>query len=99
MTNIANLLNKLFVIIFISVVIIAAIYVWVLPIFLHGYKTYSFLAIGAIGPAALGGYYCYKAASLMPPVARYVVSSFSGVMVAVLVVLFSLFIILNVRGT
>jgi len=56
MTNIASLLIKLFIIIAVSVSIIAVIYIWILPTFLHGYKTYSFFVIGVIGSAILGGY-------------------------------------------
>lgn len=99
MTNIASLIIKLLGIIVVFVVIIAAIYVWILPTFWHGYKTYSFLVIGTAGSAVLGGYCCYKATNaLMSCAARYVISSFAGVIVAALVVAFSLFIILNVRG-
>jgi len=95
MTNIVSLSIKLLGIVVVFVVIIAAIYAWILPTFWHGYKTYSFIAIGAIGSAVLGGYCCYKTVNaLMSPAAKYFVSSFAGVIVAVLVVVFSLFIIL-----
>lgn len=100
MTNIVSLVIKLLVIIVVFVVIIAAIYVWILPSFLQGYKTYSFLVIGAIGSAALGGYSCYKATNALTSyAARLIMSSFAGVIVAALVVALSLFIILNTRGT
>ena len=100
MTNITSFIFKLFGIIVVFVVIIATIYSWILPTFCNGYKTYSFLVIGAIGSAALGGYCCYKATNaFMSFTARYVISTFAGVIVAALVVALSLFIILNVRGT
>jgi hypothetical protein len=99
MTNVVNLLIKLLGIVIFFVVIIAVIYAWILPTFWHGHKTYSFLFIGIIGSAVLGGYCCYKTVNaLMSLVARYFLSSFAGLIVAVIVVVFSLFIILNVRG-
>lgn len=80
--------------------VISVIYIWVLPIFFNGYKAYSFIVIGASIAALLGGYYCYKATNvLMSATARYFLSSFCGIVVAALVVLFSLLIIVNVRGT
>lgn len=99
MNNTASLIIKLIGIIFVFVIVVAAIYICILPKFWNGYKTYFFLVIGAIGSAALGGYCCYKATStLMSSATRLAISSFAGVIVAALVVVFSLFIIVNVRG-
>lgn len=100
MTNIGVLTIKLLGIVFSFTIIIAAVYIWLLPILFHGYKTYSYLVIGASIAALFGGYCCYKATNvLMSATSKYVLSSFCGIVVATLVVLFSLLIIVNVRGT
>lgn len=99
MTNFSNLIVKLLGIIIGIVAIVAAIYIWILPIFFHGYKTYAFLVMGAITAAFLGGYFCYKATNaLMSPTSKYFISSFGGIIVASLVVLLSLLIIVNTKG-
>ena len=100
MTNIGSLAVKLLGIVFSFTIIIAAVYVWILPIFFHGYKSYSYLVIGASIAALLGGYYCFKTMNMfMSTISRYFISSFCGIVVAALVVLLSLLIIVNVRGT
>jgi hypothetical protein len=100
MANISSLAFKLFGIFSSFTITIAAVYIWVLPMFFHGYKTYSCLVVGASIAALLGGFYCYKATNvLMSETVRYLLSSLCGVVVAALVALFSLLIIVNVRGT
>lgn len=100
MTNIGGLVFKLLAIIICFTSVISVVYVWVLPIFFHGYKTYFILVTGPCIAALLGGFYCYKATNvLMSATARYFLSSFCGIAVAALVVFLSLLIIVNVRGT
>jgi len=100
MTSIANLAIKLLGTAIGFAIIIATIYVWILPTLFNGYKTYSFLVIGSICSAVLSSYWCYISTNEnISPIARYVICSFGGIIVAALVVIFSLFIILNVRGS
>ncbi|MCL2761158.1 MAG: hypothetical protein FWD70_05895 [Desulfuromonadales bacterium] len=106
MTKIASLLIKLFGIILISLIISIGSFWLALYVSTdsHEFDSRSLASaiiflIGVIVPivasAILSGYYVYKAAISMSPVIRYVVVSFSGVVVAVLVILSYAFILLT----
>lgn len=80
---------------------IATTYVWLLPNFFHGYKTYSFFIAGAFGSAIFAARVCIKArknqinqeksrSRLMP--------YFLALVSAALVAFLSLLIIANLRG-
>ena len=95
-----RIIIKLLVIIIGSVAIIDTAYIWVLPTFFHGYRTYSILVIGASFAALLGGYCCYKTIKvLMSASVRFLLSSFCGVVVATIVVTLATGIIANLTGT
>jgi len=79
---------------------IAAIYVWLLPTFFDGYRTYSVLVAGVFGAALLGGGCIHKANGVNSgKTARQFLPYLCGVIVAALVGLLSLQIIVNVRGS
>lgn len=100
MENIGNLVIKLGAILVAFVVAISTVYVWILPGFFHGYKTYSFLVVGVISAALLSGYLSYQAANTVASATnRFLLASFCGLVVAALVVFFTLIIILNTRGS
>lgn len=91
--------NKIAAIVAGFVMIIAAIYAWVLPEFFHGYKTYCFFVVGVIAAAVLSGYYTYRSCVHESMVTRWLISTSCAVVVAALVAFFSLLIILNTRGS
>lgn len=92
-------LIRLVAIVAIFVMILAAIYAWILPTFFHGYKTYSFLVVGVVTAAAISGYYSYRNCVFESLTQRWLLSASYAVGVAFLVMFFSLFIILNTRGS
>ncbi|MFA7242088.1 MAG: hypothetical protein WC091_18390 [Sulfuricellaceae bacterium] len=80
-------------------VLIGGAYGIVIPLFIPGYKTYSILIAGIAIAALIGGYIGYQV-----PVADtlFIKIGFSfcyAIVVAILVLLLSLLIILNVRGS
>ena len=75
-----------------------AIYAWLIPSFLNGYKSYSFLIVGVCGAALLGGGSCHKANNFKGKSAKQLLPYFCGLTVAFLVALLSLLIIVNIRG-
>ncbi len=77
---------------------IVAIYVWLIPSFFNGYKSYSFLIVGVCGAALLGGSCCHKANNITGKSAKQLLPYFYGLTVAFLVALLSLLIIVNIRG-
>ena len=66
--------------------------------FFNGYKSYSFLIAGVCGAALLGGGYCHKANNFTGKSAKQLIPFLCGLAVAFLVALFSLLIIVNIRG-
>lgn len=77
---------------------IVTIYVWLIPSFFSGYKSYSFLIGGVCGAALLGGCYCHKANSFTGKTAKLLLPYICGLSVALLVALLSLLLIVNIRG-
>ena len=83
-----------------AILAIAAVYIWLLPIFFNGHKTYSILVLGASGAAAAGGYNTFKScADEVGKINKIMLPLFAGLAVAVVVVYFSLLIIVNMRGS
>jgi hypothetical protein len=100
MANVYSLAFKLLGIALGFTAVIISIYVFIIPMYFNGYKTYSFLIIGASFTAVLSGYYCYKVMNAIIPIyVKCLLASFCGIVVAALVVLCAMFIILNIKGT
>ena len=79
-------------------VTIAIIYLWILPKFFHGYKTYLFLIIGTSGAALIGGN-CFYNSLLKSVNVKYLMSVFCGFIVAAFVLYLSLFAMTNMGGS
>lgn len=80
--------------------LLIVVYIWALPIFFHGYKTYSVFIFGNICAGLLSYRYVYRAFESMDSIVlKIVISSVGGLVVAGLVAFASLFVILNVRGS
>ena len=77
---------------------IVAMYVWLIPSFFNGYKSYSFLIAGVCGAALLGGGYCHKTNNFTGKTAKQLLPYLCGLFVALLVALLSLLIIVNLKG-
>jgi len=79
--------------------VIVTIYAWLIPLFFNGYKNFSFIIAGVCVAALLGGGDCHKANNFTGKSATQLVPFLCEVAVAFLVSLFSLLIIVNIRGT
>ena len=79
---------------------IATIYVWLLPSFFHGYKTYSFFIARVFGSAIFADRVCIKARKnqINQEKARRLIPYLSALVSATLVAFLSLLIIANLRG-
>jgi len=99
MQNIGVVLVKLAAVVAAFVMIISAIYVWVLPAIFHGYGTRWIFIVGVIGASLLGGYDVYRSYTVEFGISRWLLASICAVVVGALVALFSLWIVLNVRGS
>jgi len=94
------LLAKLSCIAVAAIFAIAVAYVWLLPIFFNGLKTYSILIFGASGAAAVGGYNTYKSCEgEVGKINKIMLPAFAGLVVAAVVIYFSLLIVVNMRGS
>ncbi len=80
-------------------VFIAGFYTVVIPVFFPNYKTYSILIVGTAIAALIGGYIGYKAAADDTVFFKIFIGSCYAATGAVLVLLLSLLVILNVRGS
>ena len=80
-------------------VLIGGAYSVVIPVFFSDYKTYSILIVGTTIATLIGGYIGYKASLADTPLIKICVSFLYATVVAITVLLLSLFIILNVRGS
>ena len=79
---------------------IAGFYAWLIPRFFVGFKTYSVFVLGISGAAILSGICSVKADnSIMTKQYGYLIPIITGLVVAALCMVFSLLIILNVRGS
>lgn len=97
--KIHNLIFVKFAVIIVAfVVVISGIYVWLLPEFFQGYKTYSFLVVSIICSAVLSGYYGYVGFKIEPVIYRLVASFVCAAIVAFVIAFLSLLIIANLRG-
>jgi hypothetical protein len=96
--NTSRLTMKLIGIVVGFSVAIITIYVWLIPSFFNGYKSYSFLIVGVCGAAFLGGDYCNKANNFTGKTAKQLLPYICGLTVALLVALLSLLVIVNIRG-
>ncbi len=81
------------------IALVAGVYVWVLPEFFSGYKTYLFFYLGILGAAAFSGFKCFLALGNESAVAKLFLSLLCAVVAATLVAVASLLIILNLRGS
>ena len=79
--------------------LIGGIYGFVIPTFFPTYKTYLILWVGVGSSALIGGYIAYHYTLTATTSVKYFSIVFSAVLVAVCVTYFSLWLILNVRGT
>lgn len=95
-----HLMIKLVSITGVFTLVIVAAYIWLLPTFFNGYKTYSIFTIGTFGAGIWGYYYSFKLLDRLDgKIAKYTLPVFYGFAVGILVAFLSLLIILNVRGT
>jgi hypothetical protein len=95
-----HLLIKLFCIVVGFTISVSVAYVWLLPQFFNGYKTYSILILGVLGAAIIASYETYKWGNEQSGIStRIILSTISGLAVAVLIVYFSLLIMLNIGGS
>ncbi len=99
MSNSINLLTKLAGIVISFSVLIYIIYAWVLPEYFSEYKTYGFLVLGILNSFGVGVCCSFTELVKLSLMSRCFLSFASGVIVATLVLLISLFIIVNIRGT
>ena len=97
---IQKLLIKLIFISIISILFIDIFYIWVLPNFFNGYKTYIFLIVGVIVAFLMSSYFCYRTISIITAtINSYFLSILVGVTVAALVLSVSLLVIINIKGS
>lgn len=95
-----NLIIKLTGIVAVCTAVIAGFYSWLIPKFFTGFATYSVFVIGVCSAAVLGIICCVKAdRTIIEKKYGYLILIFTGVVVAALVMFFSLLIILNTRGS
>jgi hypothetical protein len=78
------------------VIAISATYVWVLPRFFDGYRSYSILILGVVMAGAWSGYLGFHSRTAGRKIIQ---GSLCGLTVAVVVAVLSLLIIVNMRGT
>lgn len=78
--------------------LVSGAYVVLIPIFVPGYKTYSILVIGVAISALLGGYIGYQAPANDTLPIKIGFSFCYAIVTTIFVFLFSLFIMLNIRG-
>jgi len=96
----SNLIINLVGIVAACTAVIAGFYSWLIPKFFTGFATYSVFVIGVCSAAVLGIICCVKAdRTIIEKKYGYLMLIFSGVVVAALVMFFSLLIILNTRGS
>lgn len=99
MENISAFSLKLLAVVVCFVIVIAGAYLWLLPVFFDGHKTYSIIVLGAIGSAIFGAYFSYQmAAANAWVISKFIVALLGGGAVGALVTLLSLFWILNKGG-
>jgi hypothetical protein len=100
MQSIGLLTGRLLVIIAVCTIVIAGIYVWLLPTVFPQLRTYSFLTMGLAIAAVLGGYCTLRATETFGAVAmKWLLVLGVGAVTAALVLFLSLLIILNLRGS
>ena len=99
MESISALSIKLLAVVVSFVLVIAGAYLWLIPAFFGGYKTYSIIVLGAIGSASVGAYCCYQMASAKAwGISKIIFVLLGGGVVGALVTVLSLFWILNKGG-
>lgn len=81
-----------------SVFVIALIYIWFIPVFISDCKTEFFIYFLSILSGLLVGFFSFNFLQ-MDIFYRILISLLYGIFDGVIVFLFSLFIILNVRGS
>lgn len=98
MTTTKNSIISAIKIIVIFTTLISGSYAIVIPAFAPTYKTYYILVIGIATSALLGGYTGYQALADEIPLIKIGFGLCYAIVIAIYVLLFSLFIVLNIRG-
>lgn len=94
MENVRFLLSKCALLVVANVFFISLIYLWILPTFFSGFKTYLFFGFGVTASVLVGGYRASETASL-----RLLFAILCGVGTGSIVTFLSLFVLLNLRGS
>lgn len=95
----AQIASTLLVVAFGFTLAITGCYIWLLPKLFNGYKTYSVLVLGLLGSYVSGGYIAFKHSGVPSHAMRGFVTICCGLLVASVVLYFSMLIILNVMGS